>query len=294
MKKETRFPVAEHTSLLDFLLSHVTGQSRNSVKHLLSRGQVLVDNVPQTKFDFPLLPGQSVSVLPQAKGAALPFPVLYENAGLLVISKPAGLLSVATESQKTHTAYRYVSDHLRSRDPQARLFVVHRLDRDTSGVLLFAKSIEQKTALQERWNSLVQKRGYWAVTEGEDIPDQGMCRSRLTENKVHKVYSAKGNQGKEAVTRYSCLGRKKGYALLDVCLETGRKNQIRAHLAELGHPVTGDDKYGAQSDPLGRLGLHAYTLALTDPLSGKALSFTAPPPAEFLRMFPKELSPYRK
>lgn len=121
-----------------------------------------------------------------------------------------------------------------------------------------------------------------------------MCRSRLTENKVHKVYSAKGNQGKEAVTRYSCLGRKKGYALLDVCLETGRKNQIRAHLAELGHPVTGDDKYGAQSDPLGRLGLHAYTLALTDPLSGKALSFTAPPPAEFLRMFPKELSPYRK
>lgn len=294
MKRETRFPVAESASLLDFLLFHVEGQSRNSVKHLLSRGQVLVDNVPQTQFDLPLLPGQTVTVLPQAKGALLPFPVLYENAGLLAVNKPAGLLSVATESQKSRTAYRYVSDYLRARDPQSRLFVVHRLDRDTSGVLLFAKSMEQKLALQEKWNSVVKKRGYWAVVEGEGLPEQGVCRSRLTENKVHKVYSAKGDEGKEAVTHYSLLGQKKGYSLLDVHLDTGRKNQIRAHLSELGHPVVGDDKYGAQSDPLARLGLHAYELTLTDPLTGKALSFTASPPAEFLRLFPKELSPRRK
>ncbi len=290
MKKETVFPVAEPASLLDFLLSHVTGQSRNSIKHLLSRGQVLVDNVPQRQFDLPLATGQTVTVLPQAKGAVLPFPVLFEDGELLVIHKPAGLLSVATDTQKDRTAYRLTVDYLRARDPRARLFVVHRLDRDTSGVLLFARTGEIKEALQADWNGLVKKRGYWAVVEGEDLPDSGECRSRLTENAVHKVYSAKGSQGKEAVTRYTVLSRRKGYSLLDVELDTGRKNQIRAHLAELGHPVAGDTKYGAGTDPMGRLGLHAYELALKDPRNGKLLTFTAPPPVEFQRMFSRQFS----
>lgn len=290
MKKETVFPVAEPASLLDFLLSHVAGQSRNSVKHLLSRGQVLVDNVPQRQFDLPLAAGQTVTILPQARGAALPFPILYEDKELLVIHKPAGLLSVATDAQKDRTAYRLTADYLRARDPGARLFVVHRLDRDTSGVLLFARTGEIKEALQANWNSLVKKRGYWAAAEGEDLPDSGECRSRLTENKVHKVYSVNGTQGKEAVTRYTVLARRKGYSLLDVELDTGRKNQIRAHLAELGHPVAGDAKYGAGTDPMRRLGLHAYELTLKDPGSGKLLTFTAPPPPEFQQMFPHPFS----
>lgn len=287
MRQETSYPVESAASLLDFLFSHIKGQSRNSVKHLLSRGQVLVDNVPRTRFDFPLSPGQTVTVLPQAKGAALPFPVLYEDSGLLAIHKPAGLLSVATDTQKDRTAYRLTADYLRARNPRARLFVVHRLDRDTSGVLLFAKSEELKNALQEDWNGLVKKRGYWAVAEGEDLPDSGTCRSQLTENKVHRVYSSQDREGKEAVTRYAVLDRRGGYSLLDVELDTGRKNQIRAHLAELGHPVAGDAKYGARTDPMGRLGLHAYELRLTDPRGGKSLAFTAPPPEGFRRMFPK-------
>lgn len=290
MKKETVFSVKEPVSLLDFLLSRMESLSRNSVKHLLSRGQVLVNNVPQKQFDFSLSTGQTVTVLPQARGAALPFPVLYEDQGLLVIHKPAGLLSVATEAQKSRTAYRLTADYLRSRDPGAKLFVVHRLDRDTSGVLLFAKSKELQDALQEDWNGLVKKRGYWAVVEGEDLPDSGTCRSQLTENKIHRVYSSKGREGKEAVTRYAVLDRRRGYSLLEVELDTGRKNQIRAHLAELGHPVAGDDKYGARTDPMGRLGLHAYELRLTDPRSGKSLSFTAPPPEGFRRMFPRQFS----
>lgn len=290
MKKETVFSVAEPASLLDFLLAHVAGQSRNSVKHLLSRGQVLVDNMPRKQFDFPLAPGQSVTILPQAKGAVLPFPILYEDEGLLVIHKPAGLLSVATETQKTRTAYRLAADYLRARDPRARLFVVHRLDRDTSGVLLFAKNAQLKTALQDDWNTLVKKRGYWAVAEGDDLPDSGLCRSRLTESREHRVYSARGNAGKEAVTHYRVLARKQGYALLDVEIDTGRKNQIRAHLAELGHPVAGDEKYGAETDPMGRLALHAYALVLADPRSGKLLSFTAPPPEGFQRIFPRQFS----
>jgi len=288
MKKETSFPVESPAPLLDFLLSHVAGQSRNSVKHLLSRGQVLVDNVPQKQFDLPLTPGQTVTVLPQARGAALPFPVLYEDEGLLVVHKPAGLLSVATDAQKNRTAYRLAADYLRARDPRARLFVVHRLDRDTSGVLLFAKSEELKNALQEDWNGLVKRRGYLAAVEGEDLPSSGVCRSLLTENRVHRVYSTKGDQGKEAVTWFIVLDRRRGYALLSVDLDTGRKNQIRAHLSELGYPVVGDDKYGARSDPMGRLGLHARELTLTDPRTGKLLTFTAPPPEGFRRMFPRQ------
>ena len=230
MKKETAYLVEAPASLLDFMLSHVAGQSRNSVKHLLSRGQVLVDNVPQKQFDFSLAVGQTVTILPQAKGAALPFPILYEDDGLLVVHKPTGLLSVATDTQKARTAYRFTADYLRARDPRVRLFVVHRLDRDTSGVLLFSKSEKLKNALQENWNTLVKKRGYWAAVEGEDLPDSGECRSRLTENKSHKVYSSKGSIGKEAVTRYTVLARKGGYSLLDIELDTGRKNQIRVHL----------------------------------------------------------------
>lgn len=286
MKKETAYTVEAPALLLDFLLSHVQGQSRNSVKHLLSRGQVLVDGVPQTRFDLALAPGQQVALTAPSKGPALPFPVLYEDEGLIAVHKPAGLLSVGTETEKKRTAYRILSDHLRSRDSRSRLFVVHRLDRDTSGVLLFAKDPALKEALQSDWNGLVKQRRYLAIVEGADLPDTGECRSKLTENKVHRVHSTKG-EGKEAVTLYHVLSRRGDYALLEVDIQTGRKNQIRSHLSELGHPVAGDEKYGAQSDPLGRLALHAQTLSLTDPRSGKLLTFTAPVPREFGKMFPR-------
>lgn len=286
MKKETAYTVEASAPLLDFLLAHVQGQSRNSVKHLLSRGQVLVDGVPQTRFDLTLAPGQKVALTAPSKGPALPFPVLYEDEGLLVIHKPAGLLSVGTETEKKRTAYRILSDHLRSRDSRSRLFVVHRLDRDTSGVLLFAKDPALKETLQADWNGLVKRRGYLAIVEGVDLPDKGECRSKLTENKVHRVHSTKG-EGKEAVTLYQVAERREDYALLEVDIQTGRKNQIRSHLSELGHPVAGDEKYGAQTDPLGRLALHAQILSLADPRSGKLLTFTAPVPREFGKMFPR-------
>ncbi len=204
-----------------------------------------------------------------------------------MIHKPAGLLSVVTDTQAARTAYRLTADYIKARDPRQRLFVVHRLDRDTSGVLLFAKDPALKNALQEHWNALVKQRGYWAIVEGEDIPDNGICRSALTENRAHKVYSSRDGAGREAVTRYRVLARQKGYALLGVELDTGRKNQIRVHLSELGHPVAGDEKYGAASDPLRRLALHAWRLSITHPDTKKELSFTATPPEGFQRMFPR-------
>ncbi len=289
MAKETTYRVEEPAFLLDFLLAHINGQSRNSVKHLLSRGQVLVDGVPRTRFDHPLRPGAQVTLLPASKGTSLPFPVLYEDDGLLVINKPAGLLSVSTEDRHQRTAYRLLADNLRGREPRSRLFVVHRLDRDTSGVLLFAKNQELKQALQENWNDLVSRREYLAVVEGDGLPDAGLFRSLLTENRIHRVYSTRGKTGKEALTRYTVLERRKGYTLLNVSIDTGRKNQIRVHLSESGHPVAGDEKYGAATDPMGRLALHAHRLALTDPKAGTSFTFTAPVPDGFRRMFPKQL-----
>ena len=217
--------------------------------------------------------------------------ILYEDNELLVINKPAGLLSVATEAQRTATAWRQVTDYLQIRNKRARAHVVHRLDRDTSGVLLFAKNERLKLALQERWNDLVSCRGYQAVVAGCPSREEDTIRTWLLENRAHVVYSApKSKGGKEAVTRYRVVESRKGFTLLEVEIDTGRKNQIRVHMAEMGCPVVGDRKYGDGSDPLHRLGLHAGKLALTHPVTGKELAFTAPMPREFRRFFSDKTS----
>lgn len=284
MRQETCYVVDAPAPLLGFLLNRVTRQSRNSVKHLLSRGQVLVDGTPRRQFDFPLRPGQMVTLLPQSRGPALPFPVLYEDNALLVVDKPAGLLSVSAGSQRDKTAWALTAAYLRGRDPGGKLYTVHRLDRDTSGVLLFAKNRELRDTLQADWNRLVQRRRYVAVVEGEGLPDHGERRSKLAEDRGHRVHSA--GEGREAVTRYTVLRRRKGYSLLDVEIATGRKNQIRVHLSELGAPVAGDEKYGARTDPMGRLALHAAELVLTRPDTSQVLAFSSPLPQGFSRLFP--------
>lgn len=213
--------------------------------------------------------------------------ILYEDAELIAINKPTGLLSVATDAQRSVTAWRQVTDYLQLRNKRARAYVVHRLDRDTSGVLLFAKNEKLRLALQERWNELVTCRGYLAVVSGAPPKEEDTIRTWLLENRAHIVFSApKSKGGKEAVTRYRVLERRGGFALLDVEIDTGRKNQIRVHMADLGCPVIGDKKYGDGSDPLRRLGLHAGRLELTHPVTGRKLSFTAPTPREFERLFP--------
>ena len=183
--------VTEETTLLPFLLREVTGKSRNTVKGLLTRRQVMVDGTVVTRFDAPLLPGQQVTLLPpEAAGAAeLPFPVLYQDRDLIAVDKPAGLLSMGNEKERTRTAYRMVSDYVKAREPGGRIFIVHRLDRDTSGVLVFAKNERMKRALQDHWEALVQKRGYVAAVEG-DLPEpEGTVRSYLRETATNLVYS---------------------------------------------------------------------------------------------------------
>lgn len=286
--KEIVYQVEQNDTLLPFLLAHIQGKSRNAVKNLLGRGQALVEGRPITQFDFPLSPGQTVTVLAAATPRAntLPFPILYEDGELLVVDKPAGLLSMANDKEKNRTAYHMATDYIRSQDPKARLFIIHRLDRDTSGVLMFAKNEAFKHALQDDWDKLVEKRGYTAVVEGAPPEAEGTVRSFLCETSTHLVFSGHpGKNAKEAITHYKVLERGRGYSLVDVRIDTGRKNQIRVHMQDLGCPVAGDKAYGAQTDPFARLGLHAGELSFRHPRTKKPMAFSAPLPKEFQKLF---------
>jgi 23S rRNA pseudouridine1911/1915/1917 synthase len=280
----TEYAVTEPGFLLDFLLRTLTKKSRNNVKSLLTHKEVSVDGRVVTRHDQPLTPGQTVRVLrasdrDQKKQKSLP--VIYEDDELLVISKPAGLLTIATDNKAENTAYRMMTDYVRQVNPGARLFIVHRLDRDTSGLVLFAKNERLKLALQDNWNELVSVRGYIALVEGRLDEKTGRIRSWLKETKTLLMYSGRPGDGQEAITNYQVLREGGGYSLVDIRLETGRKNQIRVHMKELGHPVAGDRKYGAKTDPLKRLGLHAHRLELRHPFTEKPLCFDSPAPKSF-------------
>ena len=284
--KEMQFTVERGGPLLPFLLEHVKG-SRNHVKSLLARGQVQVDGAAVRRHDHPLAPGQRVSVLAQgAEARRAPFPVLYEDGRILVIDKPSGLLSMASDREKVRTAYRMAGEYVRRTRPGGRVFIVHRLDRDTSGVLLFAKDEETKRAYQEHWDALVRRRGYLAVVEGVPKPDRDTIRSFLVETDTHLSFSGRPGKGaKEAITSYQVVKAGNGYSLLDIAIETGRKNQIRVHMKERGCPVAGDKQYGARTNPIGRLCLHANELSFTHPATGEQITFKAKMPRDFNRVF---------
>ena len=282
------YPVEQPDTLLPFLLAHVAGKSRNNVKSLLSRRLVAVDGRPVSRFDTPLAPGQVVTILPESapKDEPLPFPILFEDEHLVVVNKPAKLLSVANDQEKQRTAYRIVTDYVRTQNVGNRIFVIHRLDRDTSGVLMFAKDAQTKELFQARWNEIVTRRGYKAVVEGVPRERQASLRSYLVETKTHLVFSGSPGPGaKEAITNYQVERTGNGYALLDISIDTGRKNQIRAQMHELGHPVAGDKQYGARTNPIGRLCLHAGELSFLHPLTGEPTTFTAKTPRDFNRVF---------
>lgn len=289
MKQQQNFQVESPSTLLPFLREKLAGKPAGKVKSILEHGLVSVDGKATTKYNAPLKPGQTVTIgayVPEPPANALATshpPILYEDRELLVIDKPAGLLTISTGSKEPEdTAYRQMTAYVRRKNPESRIFVVHRLDRDTSGVVVFAKDPVIKEALQEKWDELVTYRGYYAIAEGKMEEPAGRLTSWLKETRTHIVYSSrKAGDGKPAVTNYEMIRQNPDYSFLRVWLETGRKNQIRVQLSELGHPVTGDKKYGAKRDPLKRLGLHAWKLELTHPFTGKRLDLIAEPPQKF-------------
>ena len=293
-KNLKQYVVKEPCELLEFLLLTFKDQSRNSVKSLLGSHRVSIDGAPVTQFNFKLYPGDTVIISnsPIRRKTRSNLPIIYEDNDLIVINKPTKLLSVPSDNEKGSTAFRMVNDYLQQKDKHNRAFIVHRLDEDTSGVLMFAKNVKMANALTDgdNWNNLTKKRGYYAIIEGQLEKKEGTITSYLKKNAQNMMYSSKKKgDGQLAITKYKVMNETKDYSLVDVNIETGRKNQIRVHFGDLGHYIIGDDKYGEPSNPLKRLGLHAYELDIINPLNGKLMKFKAPMPKEFSTLMSKSM-----
>lgn len=280
------YTMKDSMQLLPFLLEALSHRGRNSVKSILGRGQVKVDDHIVTKFNYELQPGQTVEILKnraaRRKDALIGLKIQYEDDDLIIVEKEAGLLSIASEKEKELTAHYQLMNYVRNKGPANRIYVVHRLDKDTSGVMMFAKNERSKQKLQNAWRDMVKERSYVALVEGKVQKDKGIIKSWLRESKTKVVYSSytKGD-GLHAVTHYEKIQGNDDYSLLKVKLETGRKNQIRVHMKDIGHPVVGDKKYGSTTTPIGRLGLHANVLAFYHPKTKKFMRFEAKVPASF-------------
>ena len=321
-----KFTVAHDGPLLKYLYEIFPGQSKTGVKNMLSKGQILVNGEQRTAFDHPLVAGDALLVLPKGISMAREntenaredvekagVKIVFEDADYIVVDKPSGLLTVSTakgsQSKSGHkeaTLYAvlnaYVKVQARSRRKEdlisgrtpdrstAKIWIVHRLDKGTSGLVVFAKNERAKEILQSRWKELVIERHYIAYLEDRLEKESGAIQSWLVENPksliVHS-YPEEVRNGQLAITHYKVLGyvhKGRGdYTKAEFSLESGRKNQIRVHAADIGHPIAGDRKYGAQSDPIRRLALHAATLVFRNPMSGEVVRLKSPLPAAFDR-----------
>lgn len=284
------FPVAEGAPgrLLDFLFAAMPDSRKTTVKDYLKYNQVMVDGNVTTRFDQELEPGQTVKVNTTREFQTFYNPrlkIVYEDDDIIVVNKGYGLLSMGTDKIKDGTAYSLLRDYVKRKDPRNKLFIVHRLDRDTSGLMMFAKTMAAKETMQHNWNNMVLERCYNAIIRGRMEPAEGEIRSYLTENSAHEVYSTQNpEEGQLAVTRYRTVGHRGPYTLLELNLATGRKNQIRVHLKDSGHPIVGDRRYGSDESPIHRLALHARTLRFVHPVTRRDMNFSCPLPASFSKL----------
>ena len=289
--KNTIITITHSSQLLAALIEYLPGKSRKLLKAVLRDRQVAVDGKKVGQFDYPLVAGQRVEICwqPQKqKQQAQGLEIVFEDDEIIVINKPAGLLTVATDKEKSNTAYALLSKHVKLADPKAKIFIIHRLDRETSGLLMFAKNEKTKRQIQDSWNDTIQQRTYIAVATGCVAEPRGTVVSWLTESSALTVYSSQNpHHGQRSVTHYRVMEKNSRYSLLEINLETGRKHQIRVHLQDLGHPVVGDKKYGTGENPIGRLGLHAQVLAFIHPVAGKICRFESPIPRAFGKLFAK-------
>jgi len=282
------FKVHDECELLDFLFSKFPKLSRNAVKSILSGHYVAVNGAPVTQYNLKLSKDDVVIVSKQriSKKNRGDLPIIFENDELIVINKPSGLLTIPSDREKGRTAYRIVNDYIQQKDKHNRIYVVHRLDEDTSGVLMFAKNSKIKDILQKNWNDIVLERGYYAIVEGKMEKQEDTLVNYLKENSLNLMYVTNDKvKGKKCLAQYKVLKYNNNLSLLDVNIDTGRKNQIRVQLGHIGHHVIGDDKYGEPIDPLKRLGLHAYKLKFVHPITKKIVEFKTELPKEFEKLF---------
>ncbi|MBR1484133.1 MAG: RluA family pseudouridine synthase [Prevotella sp.] len=282
------FDVTEECQLLQFLLANVQ-QSRTKVKATLQGRGIKVDGKTVTQFDFLLKPGMRVAVSRtkrnQQSFKSRYVKIVYEDRWLIVVEKQPGILSMAAGHSSLNVK-SVLDDYFRKSRQKCTAHVVHRLDRDTSGLMVYAKDIETEQIMEHNWHQMVYDRRYVAVVSGEMGPDEGTVSNWLKDNKAYVTYSSPvDNGGKLAITHFHVLDRTTDHSLVEYRLETGRKNQIRVHSADMGHPVCGDAKYGNGDDPLHRLCLHAWLLCFTHPVTGERMEFETPIPTPFRMLF---------
>jgi len=287
--KMTRLKVGETSLLMDFLLGKMGGMSRSSVKSLLAHRQVTVNDKVVTQFDYTLKQNDSVVINSTRGNVELVHPklrVIFEDSDLIVVEKKEGLLSVTTGRETETTAFLILKNYVKKSSPRNKIYTVHRLDRETSGILVFAKNSDAQHILRDNWHEIVTRRIYVAVVEGKVTKEKDRIVSWLTENEVSLKISSSNtdNGGKEAITNYRVIKSNEEYSLLEIELETGRKNQIRVHMESIGHPIAGDRKYGSTSS-FGRLALHARILEFYHPMTSEVMHFETPVPKEFLKVF---------
>lgn len=266
--------------LLDFLYKKLSNLPRSKVKSHLEHKEVYVNGKPTTKFNYNLKSGQEVIVSQNAReyqAVKTHLKILFEDENIIVINKPAGLLSISTKKEKETTAYHFLNEYVKQKNKNNRIFVVHRLDRETSGVLMVAKNEKIKTLFQDNWNDLVKYRGYQAIVEGRVEKKKGQIKSWLCETKTHMMFSSETEgDGQLAITNYEVISEGSLFTKLSIWLETGRKNQIRVHMKDIGHPIAGDKMYGAVTNPSKRLLLHAHKLVIVNPLTDEEMTFETP------------------
>ncbi|MFI3297392.1 MAG: RluA family pseudouridine synthase [bacterium] len=295
MKKERKkrqvhthknFTVKRDEELLKYLIEIFNDQSRNTIKSYLAHRQIAVNGKTETLFSHMLKTGDNIrwsSVGEQRPNPNHKVKIIYEDDDIIVVDKKNGVLTMSTGKEGEQTAYSVMTEHVRRRHRDNRIFIVHRLDRDTSGLLLFAKSEEVQQILQHNWNENIISRTYVAVVEGKPAEEKGKVVSWLTENErsLKMQSSPTDNGGKKAITNYNLVKDNGRYSLIELNLETGRKNQIRVQMASIGHPIAGDKRYGAQSNPLGRLCLHARTISFMHPITREIMRFDTDIPKIF-------------
>ncbi len=280
--------VKEDGTLMDVAAKILSDHTPTKLKSMLRHNQFAINQMPTSKYDLEVKVGDVFAVNFDQSFRVFKNPriqLIYEDADVLVINKGYGILSMSTDTKKDGTAYSIMREYVKYHNPRAQVFIVHRLDRDTSGLMMLAKTPLAKENMQHNWNNMVISRKYVAVVEGVLEQDEGVVKSYLAETSQFEVYSTDDpSKGQLAVTRYKKLRTGNGYTLVQLELDTGRKNQIRVHMKDLGHPIVGDRKYGAQNSPIRRLALHAQTLRFVHPITRKDMNFELPIPSRFTNL----------
>ena len=283
-----RYVVGQPAPLLEWLMENVKGSSRNKIKQTLQGRGIKVNGKTVTQFDYALKTGMKVAVSKSKKNDTFKsryVKIVYEDRYLVVVEKNIGILSMAAGHSSLNVK-TVLDDYFHQTRQKCQAHVVHRLDRDTSGLMIYAKDKQTEMALEQDWHGTVYDRRYVAVVSGEMEEDEGTVANWLKDNKAYITYSSPtDNGGKYAVTHFHTLDRTTEHSLVEFRLETGRKNQIRVHTADMGHPVCGDIKYGNGDDPCHRLCLHAYLLCFYHPVTHEPMEFETPIPTEFRKLF---------